>query len=88
MENKGTPQAGTPANAGAGASSAAAKTLQGCLSSDGATLSANGKTYSLQGDKAQAGKLGGHQVEVSGPESMGVVDVKSVRDMGSTCSAK
>lgn len=86
MENKGTPQAGTPANAGA--ASVAAKTLQGCLSSDGSSLSSNGKTYTLQGNKAEAGKLGGHQVEVSGPESMGVVDVKSVRDIGSTCSAK
>jgi hypothetical protein len=104
MESKGTPQAGTPQQgsvSGPASSSSTtstssqprsgAKTFQGCLSGDpnNLMLTANGTSYSLQGNTRSLGTMINHQVEVTGDDRNGkAIEVTGARDLGTACSAK
>jgi hypothetical protein len=69
--------------------------IQGCLAGSGSnlssnlTLTANGKSYTLQGNTSQLSSLTGHMVEVVGDISSGTsINVQTVRDISDKCSAK
>jgi hypothetical protein len=102
MENKGTPEAGTPqtsavaapnspsaSTTGAATGQASGQSFQGCVQGDANNLKfkANGKEYRLQGNIQQAASLIGHQVEITGENfNDKAIQINEIRDLGSSCS--